>query len=288
MGPCDRGCAVSWGAVAGAAIGAVGSAMSDSGGGGGGQSQSTSKQPWMPATPWLMNNLTQGQNLQAQYQAQPFNAQQQQAYQNQANQGAYMRAAVPSLLRQMQGQQIGFDRSNPNARPAAFNWDGLLSAAKDGQSAQQQQGGLLDMLNSGGAVNSSMTPMAEPPKKEEGTFTQQDMGYTPQQQSLISAGLNPYMMGYTQAVQAGGVNGGLGTGGYGSYRYGSTPQPGTQAYRDMTEYFLRGGNDPWGIAPGGMGIQRLAGPGGFYGNSGDSVGGSPAADGSGGGSPGAY
>ena len=272
---------MSWGAVAGAAIGVVGSAMSD-GGGGGGQSQSTSKQPWMPATPWLMNNLASGQRLQSQYEAQPFNAQQQQAFGNQANQSAYMRAAVPSLLRQMQGNQIGFDRSNPNARPAAFNWDGLLSAAKEGETARGQ--GLLDMLNSSGAVNSSLTPMAEPPKKEEGTFTQQDMGYTPLQQQLLDQGRNPFMMGHTQVLGGPGSS----NGGYGAYRYGDQPQPGTPAYRDMMEFFMRGGNDPLGLAPGGLGIQRAAGPGAFYGNSGDSVGGSPAADGSGGGSPGAY
>lgn len=260
---------MTWGAIGGAAVGVVGNALMSSGGSsnGGAGTQTTSKEPWMMAQPWIMNNLASGQRLQSQYEAQPFNAQQQQAFQNQANQGAYMRAAVPSLLRQMQGQQVGFDRSNPNARPAAFNWDGLMSAAKDGQAAQAAQGGgLLDMLNGGGAVNSSITPMAAPaPKQDDGTFTQQDMGYTPQQQSLISAGLNPYMMGYTQSVQAGGVNGGLGTGGYGSYRYGSTPQPGTQAYRDMTEYFLRGGNDPWGLAPGGMGIKRLGAPDSMFG-----------------------
>jgi hypothetical protein len=274
---------MSWGAVAGAAIGVVGSAMSD-GGGGGGQSQSTSKQPWMPATPWLMNNLASGQRLQSQYEAQPFNAQQQQAFGNQANQSAYMRAAVPSLLRQMQGNQIGFDRSNPNARPAAFNWDGLLSAAKEGEAARGQ--GLLDMLNSSGAVNSSLTPMAEPPKKQdEGTFLQQDMGYSDLQNRLISEGRNPFMMGNTQMLLG---QGGQGNGGYGAYRYGDQPQPGTPAYRDMMEFFMRGGNDPLGLAPGGLGIQRAAGPGAFYGNSGDSVGGSPAADGSGGGSPGAY
>lgn len=280
---------MSWGAVAGAAIGAVGSAMSDGGGGGGGgQTQTASKEPWLMAQPWIMNNMVQGQDLQARYAANPFNEQQQQAFQNQANQGAYMRAAVPSLLRQIQGQQVGFDRSNPNARPNAFSFDGLMSAAKEGQAAASQ-GGLLDMLNSGGAVNSSRTPLAEAPKKEEEKrFMQQDMGYSPLQQTLIDQGRNPYMMGYTQAVQAGGINGGLGTGGYGSYVYGSNPQPGTQAYRDMTEYFLMGGNDPWNIAPSGMGIKRLGAPGGMLGNSGDSVGGSPAADGSGGGSPGAY
>jgi len=276
---------MTWGAIGGAAVGVVGNAIMSDSGGGGGQTASQSKQPWMPATPWLMNNLASGQRLQSQYEAQPFNAQQQQAFGNQANQSAYMRAAVPSLLRQMQGNQIGFDRSNPNARPAAFNWDGLLSAAKEGQSAAGQQQGLLDMLNSGGAINSSLTPMAEPPKKEEGTFLQQDMGYSDLQNRLISEGRNPFMMGNTQMLLG---QGGQGNGGYGAYRYGDQPQPGTPAYRDMMEFFMRGGNDPLGLAPGGLGIQRAAGPGAFYGNSGDSVGGSPAADGSGGGSPGAY
>lgn len=257
---------MTWGAIGGAAVGVIGNALTSDSGGGGGQSQTTSKEPWLAAQPWIMNNMVQGQNLQNQYAANPFNAQQQNAYGAQANQTAYMRAAVPSLLRQIQGQQVGFDRSNPNARPNAFSFDGLLSAAKEGQSAATQNQGLLDMLSNGGAVNSSLTPLAQAPKKqEEGTFTQQDMGYTPQQQALVSAGMNPYLMGYTQAVQAGGVNGGLGTGGYGEYRYGSTPQPGTQAYRDMTEYFLRGGNDPWNIAPGGMGIKRLGAPDYMYG-----------------------
>src|SRR6476659_8253107 len=129
---------MTWGAIGGAAVGVVGNALMSGGGSsnGGAGTQTTSKEPWAMAQPWIMNNLASGQRLQSQYEAQPFNAQQQQAFQNQANQGAYMRAAVPSLLRQMQGQQVGFDRSNPNARPAAFNWDGLLSAAKDGQAAQ--------------------------------------------------------------------------------------------------------------------------------------------------------
>lgn len=244
---------MSWGAVAGAAVGVVGGMMND-GGGGGGQTSTQSKQPWMPATPWLMDNLAQGQQLQNQYRDQPFNPQQQQAYQNQANQSAYMRAAVPNLLRQMQGQQVGFDRSNPNVRPEAFNWDGLLSASKAGSQ------GLLDMLNSQAAINSSLD---RPQRREEDDkkFIQQDMGYTPWQEERVRWGQNPFITGDTQNVQALGINGGLGTGGYGSYVYGSNPERGTQAYRDMTEYFLMGGNDPWNIAPMGMGNKRAAGLG---------------------------
>lgn len=242
---------MTWGAIGGAAVGVVGNALMSDGGGGGGQTATQSRQPWMPATPWLMDNIAQGQRLQSQYRDQPFNAQQQQAYQNQANQSAYMRAAIPSLLRQMQGEQVGFDRSNPNYRPKAFNWDGLLSAAADGSR------GLLDMLNSNAAINSSLTRMAEP-KEEEKKFMQQDMGYTQQQQALLDSGLNPWLMGESQMLLG---QGGRGNGSYGAYTYGDTPQAGTDAYRDMMEFFLRGGNDPMGLAPGGLGIKRVAGLG---------------------------
>lgn len=90
---------------------------------------------------------------------------------------------------------------------------------------------------------------------------QQDMGYTPLQQQLLDEGRNPYMMGYTQVLGGQGSS----NGGYGAYRYGDQPQPGTPAYRDMMEFFMRGGNDPLGLAPGGLGIQRRAGPGSIYG-----------------------
>lgn len=246
---------MSWLAVGGAAVGVVGNALTSSGGGGGGggQTQTASKEPWAMAQPWIMNNMVQGQNLQNQYAATPFNAQQQGAYGAQANQTAYMRAAVPSLLRQIQGQQVGFDRSNPNARPNAFSFDGLLSAAKDGQAAaasQQQQGGLLDMLNSGsGAINSSLTPLAEAPKKEEpaGTFTQQSINWSPQQQAAIDSGRSPWMFGGSPEGFVAGNQAFQGNGGYGSFRYGmDVPKPGTKEYRDMQEYFLNGGVDPYG------------------------------------------
>ncbi|MBT2300360.1 hypothetical protein J7E70_07770 [Variovorax paradoxus] len=260
---------MSWGAVAGAAIGVVGSSMSSGGGGGGGQSQTATKEPWAPLQPWILNNATRGQNLQDQYAAQPFNAQQQGAFQNQANQGAYMRGLVPDLLGQMQGQQLGFDRSNPNARAKAFNWDG-------------SKGGLLNLLTQAPAVNSSLTPMAEP-KKEDKQFVQQHDGYTDIQRQLMdpaNGGRNPFLLGggYDQLQHA------PATGSYGAFKYGDDPKPGTAAYRDMNEFFLMGGADPWNK----YGHGRSGGPLGLMGNSGDSVGGSAAADGSGGGGPGAF
>lgn len=224
---------MTWGAIGGAAVGVVGNAlMSDSGGGSGGGagSQTQSKEPWAMAQPWIMNNLVQGQNLQNAYTAQPFSNLQNQAYANQANQSAYMRAAVPSLLGQISGQQVGFDRSNPNARPNAFSFDGLMSAARAGQ-AGAQQSGLLGMLSGGAGANgnpAANTPQVAPPAAPaQGAFTQQ----------------NDVLSGATMSGM--GASGMLGTGGYGTFKYGMPmPQPGTQQYQDMSAYFNNGGTDP--------------------------------------------
>lgn len=209
---------MSWGAVAGAAVGVVGSAMSDKGGGGGGAgSQTQSKEPWAMAQPWILSNLVQGQNLQNAYTAQPFSNAQNQAYNNQNNQSAYMRALVPDLLGQISGQTLGFDRSNPNARPNAYNFasEGTLK-------------GLLAQIANGQNNASAMqnTPQAQ---------TQQDDGTFSQQNDMLSGATMSSFDGQTM----------LGKGGYGSFKYGMpTPQPGTQAYRDMSKYFENGGTDP--------------------------------------------
>jgi hypothetical protein len=247
---------MTWGAIGGAAVSVVGGAlMSDGGGGGGGGgagSSSQSRDPWMPAAPWLMNNLVSGQNLQNAYAAQPFSNAQNQAYNNQGNQSAYMRALVPDLLGQISGQTLGFDRSSPNARPSAFNF------ASDGTVK-----GLLAQMANGQNNSAPMqnTPQVAPPKPEEGTFTQQG--------DMLS-GMN--MSGQN------GDGSLLGSGGYGTFKYGMPmPQPGTQQYRDMSAYFANGGldpNDKYGRGaqyrnpnPGRMGIF------GFGGGSGGTVGG---------------
>lgn len=227
---------MTWGAIGGAAVGVIGNAvMSDSGGGGGGGagSQTASKEPWAPLQPWIMGNAITGQNLQNAYTSQPFSGLQNQAYANQNNQSAYMRAAVPSLLGQISGQQVGFDRSNPNARPNAFSFDGLMAANKAGQgAAQQQQAGLLSMLNAGQGANTNPaanTPqIAPPPAPVQGTFMQQ-----------------PGMVTGMNYGSQGGPQGLMGSGGYGAFKYGmEMPKPGTKEYRDMSEYFANGGSDP--------------------------------------------
>ena len=211
---------MTWGAIGGAAVGVIGNAvMSDGkGGGGGAGSQTQSKEPWAAAQPWIMNNLMQGQALQNAYTAQPFSRLQNQAYNNQGNQSAYMRALVPDLLGQISGQQVGFDRSNQNARPNAFNF------ASDGVTK-----GLLAQIANGQNNASLMqnTPQVQPKQQEEGTFTQQNG---------IVSGMN--MTGTSPT-------GLMGNGGYGTFKYGMPmPQPGTPQYRDMSAYFSNGGSDP--------------------------------------------
>lgn len=114
---------MAWGAVAGAAVGAL--APSLMGGGDGGQTQTQSKDPWAAAIPWLAQNLQSGQALQAQYAAQPFSQQQQQSYGNQFANSDYMRQLTGSVLGQM-NQQKPFDRTNPSAKPQNFQLPPML------------------------------------------------------------------------------------------------------------------------------------------------------------------
>lgn len=203
---------MSWGAVIGAGAGLLGSAMSSDKNGGAG-TQTQSKEPWAPAQPWLLSNIVQGQNLQNQYAAQPFSPKQQAAYDNSYAQSDYMRGLVPSLLNQLQGQPIGFDPSNPTAKPKAWDWNALADGA----------------LGQRSVANATAAPAAAPAQQNLGDFMQQNG---------VVSGMNHSSWDGTTM---------LGGGGYGSFKYGMpTPQPGTQAYRDMSAYFANGGADPNG------------------------------------------
>jgi hypothetical protein len=264
--------AQTWGAVAGAAIGVVGSQMSSRGGGGtqtnGGAGTTTqSKEPWAAAQPWIMNNLQTGQAMQNRYAAQPFSDAQNQAYQNQSNQSAYMGALVPSLLGQMSGQQVGFDRSNPNARPTAFDFNGANQAgqAAAAQNEAQRQQGLLAMLSrqQQAPVNLNPAPAAAAPA---GTFVQQVQSQNPldQYNSLLRVGKTPEQLAQAGIDPMAGMNGS-----YGSFKYGMPmPQPGTKEYRDMNEYFAYGGVDPYNMYGKGVKIEDYMpkGYGNTYGN----------------------
>jgi hypothetical protein len=204
---------MSWGAVVGGGIALAGNMMSSDKNGGAGTS-SQSKEPWAPAQPWLLSNIVQGQNLQNQYTAQPFSPKQQAAYDNSYAQGDYMRGLIPSLLNQLQQQPIGFDPNEPLAKPKAWDWNALAGEGALGQRS---------------VANATAAPAPAP----------QSLSDFIQQGGTLSGATMTGM----------GADGGLlGTGGYGSFKYGmATPQPGTQAYRDMSSYFANGGADPNGF-----------------------------------------
>lgn len=218
---------MSWGAVAGAAIGVVGSQLTKDKNGGAGTT-TASKEPWAAAAPWLQQNINQGQALQQQYQDNPFSQAQQTAYGNQYALSDYMRGLVPSLLGQLQGQQLGYDKSNPDAKPTAFTWDatgGLLGGSGAG-------------LNGGGSMSaaSAADTAARQAKPSSATPSWSWDGQFHNQADTLS-GTNMTDHGANGALQ--------GVGGFGSFRYGQdAPALGTTAYRDMSEYFLRGGQDP--------------------------------------------
>lgn len=261
---------MTWGAVAGAAIGVVGSAMTNRGGSqtnGGAGTQTQTKEPWAAAQPWITSNLAQGQNLQNAYTAQPFSALQNQAYQNQANQSAYMHGLVPNLLGQISGQQVGFDRSNPNARPTAFNFGAADSAGQQSASASQPQGlGLLNMAPTTLNLNANTPQVAAPAAAPASQFMQQSTTNDPNIAAFMSA------LGQKQTA-----------GSYGTFKYGDMPVPGTQQYYDMKQYLAYGGNDPKNLYGGGSPYIGGYGNGTADGNSSGSATGAAASDGSGGG-----
>jgi len=132
-------------------------------------------------------------------------------------------------------------------------------------------------------------PVTSQPGAAPSGFRQQTVPWSPQQQALLASGRNPWMLGGSPEGWLTGPQGMFrGDGGYGSFTYGMDVKAGSPEYRDMQEYMLNGGYDPYGI----YGERKF---GSEYadawnhggGNSGNSVGGSAAADGSGGGSPGA-
>lgn len=108
------------GAIAATLLGGIlgGSA----GGSAQGGTQTQNRDPWAAAQPWMKQNLQDGQNLQTYYQQNPFNAQQKNAFSNLSQGTNYMNELTPSLLAQF-SQPQGFDRSNPQARPQAFNFN---------------------------------------------------------------------------------------------------------------------------------------------------------------------
>ncbi|AMM22986.1 hypothetical protein [Variovorax sp. PAMC 28711] len=274
---------MSWAAVGGAAVGLVGSALSsDKNGGAGAQQQTQTKTPWAPATPWLMSNIEQGQNLQNQYQKNPFSARQTAAYDNSYGLSQYARALVPDLLGQISNQPLGYNKLAPLAKPNAYNFNGAGNGTGGGGS-----GGLLGLLSAQAPVaEATSIKQLEP---EAPKFTQQGDN-RPIVSNWNNTGgdaeaLMAQMFPKTPETPWDSV------GSYGSFKYGmDMPKPGTQAYKDMSEYFAYGGADPmnkYGRGASVGGGLLGGGYGGFGAADGGngSTGGSAASDGSGGGGP---
>ena len=94
--------------LAGGLLGALGSGDSK-------QSQSTTKQPYGPATGWLDSNIADGIALQNYYKQNPFSTAQQNAYGNSLGLSNGFRNVMGGLNKQMSSTQY-FDRSNPLAK----------------------------------------------------------------------------------------------------------------------------------------------------------------------------
>jgi hypothetical protein len=142
-------------------LGAVaGGLLSNKGGGG---SQTASKEPWAPVAPWLKDLIGQGQDMSAFYSQNPFNAAQTAAYGNMANQSAYMRSLIPSLLGQVSNQPLSFDRGNPQARPQAYQFTGGLLGNGGGANAGLLSGGGMNPVSTMPARMPAAAPVQQAP-----------------------------------------------------------------------------------------------------------------------------
>lgn len=232
------------------AVGAMGAASMASKGGGGGESSTV---PFFAGIPNLVKNANYANELQGSYMSQPFNSQQQAAANNIFAQSDYMRNLVPGLLAQLQLQPMGYDRSNPSARPQSWDWTGLMRSSAD---TAQQGIGLL----SNSANNSMVRAQQEAEAKAAAAAAAQPQQQSPVSQAFTQAYLPPGMAAVTNTTYKA-LGGALspermqasGNGGYGAFQYGMDygkikADPRLEA--DARMYFAMGGNDPFDVYQG--------------------------------------
>ena len=143
---------MSWAAVAGAAIGAVGSiASADSGG----DTSTASKEPWKKAQPWIEDNIKTGQALQNYYAQNPFNSIQQGALDNTLSDVNLYRNNIAPGLMGFANKLMGTNYQRGNATGTSTNNAGLLSGTSTGQSGAQ------GLLSSSGAFPTSFSVPAQ-------------------------------------------------------------------------------------------------------------------------------
>ena len=165
------------GPIAGSVVGGL---MSD-----GGEQQSTSKEPWSAAAPWLRENIAQGQNLQAYYQQNPWNSLQQTGYQNTFSDIDNFRNSIAPGMMDFANRLMGtnYSRGGTAARMPMGNMQqtkpqamsGLLSGQSGGQSwpfsvAPNRSYGLLD-FNALNPYNGALKP-AEIKQPDQQTIEQ--------------------------------------------------------------------------------------------------------------------
>ncbi len=149
---------------------------------GGGDEQTATKEPWSAAAPWLRENIAQGQNLQAYYQQNPWNQQQQTGYQNTFSDIDNFRNSIAPGMMDFANRLMGTNYSRggatmqnkPQAMPRSGAQSGnggmlssLLSAAQPGQQSRGSSGpfsvspgqsyGLLD-FNALNPYNGALKP----------------------------------------------------------------------------------------------------------------------------------
>lgn len=102
------------------------------------QTQTAEKTPWGPAQPWMAANLADGQNLQRHYQQNPFNAQQQTAYNNTFSDIDNFRGNIAPGLMQFANNAM----TGPGYQRQRYERPGLAGYGA-GPAQSQQPGGLL-------------------------------------------------------------------------------------------------------------------------------------------------
>lgn len=116
------------GAVAGGLLGASGSKKSSGG------TEQVKKEPWEAAQPWLKNLLTEGQDLQNYYKANPFNQQQQDAYNNIFSDMNMFRSQIAPGLFGKANEMMG-----SNYQRRSFDRPGLVGYSTQGLLQQPMQ-----------------------------------------------------------------------------------------------------------------------------------------------------
>lgn len=194
---------MSWAAVAGAAIGAVGSSMKSDGG-----STEAKREPWGPAVPWLTQNLKTGQDLQGFYQRNPFSAQQKTGMQNQLGMADQFNSQMmPGLM----------DFANKGMTSQYQRGSGGAPGSGAGYGGAQRQPGLLS--SGQGAFSAPKTqPFGLIDWQGQNPFSPQNgiaatQAETPAPTDQLSALSPDQLQKLLQLLQNGGDGGGPGAGG---------------------------------------------------------------------------